>query len=179
MGRDKSLLRLNGRTMIEHVIGTMRPVCGSLHLVADNAEIYRFTGIPVIADRIRNSGPLGGIHAALSALDVPEILCSPCDTPLISAPLLRHLCDAADQAPACVARAEDGVHPLCGIYRRSALPVIEECLAGGRFKLVDALDRIGASFVDITPALPFYHPDLFLNVNDPDALARVTELLRT
>ena len=178
MGREKSLLPINGRTMIEHVIATMRPLCGSLCIVGDDTESFRFTGIRVIPDLVQNAGPLGGIHAALTTLGVSEILCSPCDTPLVSTQLLQYIRERADHAPACVARAADGLHPLCGIYRSSALPAIERAIAAGRFKLIDVLQELGAAVVDITPGLPFYHPDLFLNVNDPEGLARVTELLR-
>jgi molybdopterin-guanine dinucleotide biosynthesis protein A len=178
MGRDKSLLPLNGRTMIEHVIAPVREVCDPLCIVADRADDLRPFGLPVIPDRIRSIGPLGGIHAALHALDADEIVITGCDTPFLSADLLRYILNAPSSAPARVARAADGIHPLCGVYRREALPLIERCIASERLKLLDVLEDLGASIVDITPDLPFYHGDLFLNVNDPERLARVTELFR-
>jgi molybdenum cofactor guanylyltransferase len=178
MGRDKSLLPLNGRTMIEHVIAPVREVCRELCIVADRTDEFRVFGLPVVPDRVRNAGPLGGIHAALHALDADEILVTGCDTPFLSPDLLRYLMDAPGNAPARVARGPDGIHPLCGVYRREALPVIERCIASGRLKLLDVLEECGASIVDITPDLPFYHDTLFLNLNDPEHLARVTESFR-
>jgi molybdopterin-guanine dinucleotide biosynthesis protein A len=178
MGRDKSLLPVNGRTMIEHVIAPVREVCDPLCIVADRTDDFRVFGLPVIPDLVRNAGPLGGIHAALCALDADEIFVTGCDTPFLSPDLLRYLLNAPADAPARVARASDGIHPLCGVYRREAFPVIERCIGAGRLKLLDVLDSLGASLVDVTPDLPFYHDDLFLNVNDPERLARVTERFR-
>jgi molybdopterin-guanine dinucleotide biosynthesis protein A len=47
------------------------------------------------------------------------------------------------------------------------LPVIEQFLTGGSFKILDVLDALDTLYVDITDVLPFYRADLFQNINDP------------
>ena len=128
---------------------------------------------PLMRKTTRREGPIGGIHAGLRRLNVPAVLTSGCQTPFLSASLFRYLLDASHSSPALAARAADGVHPLCGIYRREALPLIEQFLAAGRFKLFGLLDALKADVIDVTPVLPFYHSELFTNVNDPQAHLRV------
>jgi molybdopterin-guanine dinucleotide biosynthesis protein A len=90
-------------------------------------------------------------------------------------PLFRHLLETPHSSPALIARAADGLHPLCGIYRREALPVIERFLASGRLKLLDLLDELDADIATITPDLPFFRPGLFLNVNDTRLLQQLND----
>jgi molybdopterin-guanine dinucleotide biosynthesis protein A len=169
MGSNKALLPLNGKPMIEHVASTLRNVVPWLTIVSDHADPYRFLNLPIIPDLVRDAGPLGGIHAALSALAAPAVLVVGCDTPFLSVPLLQYLLNTPHTSSAIIARADNRVHPLCGIYHREALPRIGQFLSAGRFKLLELVDELGADIIDITPSLPFYRPDLFTNVNDlPD-----------
>lgn len=175
MGQDKALLPLRGQPMIRHIATTMQSVVPSLCIVSDHAESFRFLNLPVIPDLVRDAGPMGGIHAALTHLDAPAILISGCDTPFLTAPLFRHLLETPHGAPALIARAADGLHPLCGIYHREALPLIKQFLAAGRLRLLDLLQELGADIVPITPDLPFFRPDLFLNVNDPGVFQHLND----
>jgi len=172
MGQEKALLPLNGQPMIQQIAAAMRAVVSSVSIVSDRPEQYRFLNLPVIPDLVKDAGPMGGIHAALKSLDTPAVLTTACDTPFLSAPLFQHMLDAPQASPALVARAGDRLHPLCAVYRREALPLIEQFLAAGRFRLLDLLDELGTGIIDISPGLPFYRPDLFLNVNDPASYSR-------
>lgn len=69
--------------------------------------------------------------------------------------------------------AANRLHHLCALYSREALPRIEQFLAAGRFKLLDLLKELRTDIVDSTPGLPFFHPDLLANVNDPPAFLRL------
>jgi molybdopterin-guanine dinucleotide biosynthesis protein A len=173
MGQDKALLPLNGQPMIQHIAATMQSVVAPVCIVSDRTEPYRFLNLPVIPDLVKDAGPIGGIHAALTTLGAPAVLTAGCDTPFLSTPLFRHLLNAPHTSPALVARADNGLHPLCAVYRREALPLIEQFLRAGRFKLLDLLDELGADIIDISPDLPFYRSDLFVNVNDPSAHLRL------
>jgi molybdopterin-guanine dinucleotide biosynthesis protein A len=175
MGQDKALLPLNGQPMIQHIAATMQSVVAPVCIVSDRTEPYRFLHLPVIPDLVKNAGPMGGIHAALTTLGATAVLTAGCDTPFLSASLLRHLLDAPHASPALVARADDGLHPLCALYHREALGLIEQFLAAGHFRLLDLLDELGADIIDIAPDLPFYRSDLFVNVNHPSAYLRLAD----
>ena len=175
MGQDKALLPLHGIPMIRHIATAMQSVVPSVCIVSDRSAPYRFLNLPVCPDLVKEAGPLGGIHAALTHLGAPAVLVSGCDTPYLTTPLFRHLLETPHRSPALVARAADGVHPLCGIYHREALPVIEQFLGSGRFKLLDLLAELQADTVAITPDLPFFRPGILLNVNDTRLLQQLND----
>jgi molybdopterin-guanine dinucleotide biosynthesis protein A len=167
MGRNKALLPLGGRPLIEIASTMMQEVFEHVCIIADDEVPYRFLNLPVLPDLMKKSGPLGGIHAGLAGCSPGAVFALACDTPFIPADLIRFLMNHHTGTPATVARQSTGIHPLCGIYERRALPIIEQFLAGGSFKLLDILDALDTSYVDITDDLPFYRADLFQNINDP------------
>ena len=66
-GGDKGLRRLGDRTLLEHVVGRLRPQVDGLLLNA-NGPVERFArfGLPVAADALGEpAGPLAGILAGL------------------------------------------------------------------------------------------------------------------
>src|SRR5437867_2326627 len=65
MGEDKAWLRLGGRSMIERVIGALKPITNNLAIIANDAE-YRVLGLPVFSDEHFGIGPLEAIRTALA-----------------------------------------------------------------------------------------------------------------
>lgn len=153
----------------EALCGVFTEVC----IVADEAEPYRFLGLPVLADRFTASGPLGGIHAGLARPSPGGVFVLPCDMPFVTADLVRFLLGRRAGAPATIARHGQRIHPLCGIYEHRALPFVEEALHARRLRLTDLLDALGATIVEITPDLACFRPGLFDNINDPDDVFRL------
>jgi molybdopterin-guanine dinucleotide biosynthesis protein A len=64
------------------------------------------------------------------------------------------------------------VEPLCGIYQRGLIAQLQNHISEEKFKLAAFLENINAEFIEINESLPFYNPDLFLNVNTPDDLKK-------
>ena len=88
MGRDKAALMLGDETFLQRIAAEL-DACGfqekyvSLGTgTAEKTEIRIPGGWTVIRDRYRDCGPLGGIHAALSACRAEWALFVSCDTPL-------------------------------------------------------------------------------------------------
>jgi len=146
MGRDKALLPYRGTALLEHVARTVLAAAGSVTVIGDPQRYGRF-GLPVVADRIPGCGPLGGISTALSITSTDWNLIVACDMPAISEAALRALIHrAAGSTRNCVAAAgPDGQpEPLCAVYHRRYLPVLECALREKRFKMRDLLLELAA-----------------------------------
>ncbi len=90
MGRDKTLLEIGGKTLIERAASLCEPLVTSVTLVGDS---QRITGIrfPALADRWPGAGPLGAIATALGAAQQPWCLVLACDMPNVSVDWLEWL----------------------------------------------------------------------------------------
>lgn len=141
MGRDKALLELHGRPLIEHALDKLRALGFSPFIVGSRPDLVEFA--PVIADIHPNTGPLGGIEAALAASDSDQNLFLAVDLPLLPIEFLRWMIDRVGQsnALATIPRLQSHPQPLCAVYIKTLLPHIEAALAAGDNKIMHAMER--------------------------------------
>ena len=66
LGRNKALLPLHGKTVIEKVIDEVRCCVGAVTIITNSPDEYAHLGYPCCADVLPGGGPLSGIHAALT-----------------------------------------------------------------------------------------------------------------
>ena len=175
-GRDKSALVVDGETILRRQVSELRQVRGlSGILIVGREDADRGaaadSGIRTISDLVPGSGPLGGIHAALSEAggdDRPAVMILACDMPYVTAPLVSWLLDLSDDADAVVPHTERGYHPLCAVYTRACLGAIGRRLAERRLKVVDLFDEIRTRVVTSEELDRFGdHHRLMRNVNTP------------
>lgn len=181
MGIDKALLELNGKKFIEQISEELAWFEEKIIAHGNNRELSD-TNWTVISDIYPNHGPIGGIHAVLSVCKSDALFITTCDMPLIQSSLVHKLCDimcesekvskAVDAVTsvgikydAVIAVEEDGkVHPLCGIYRKSALPILEEQILSGRNKMMAVLEKLNVKYVTIDSSIGAQQ---LLNINTP------------
>ncbi len=167
MGRDKALLEWDGATLVGCIASRVREAAGSVTL-AGHPERYSALGLPAIADRRQDAGPLAGIEAALAATVADWNLIVACDMPGVTAAFLEALLDAAEHSDAdcLVPVAPDGrPQPLCAVYHRRCLEPFAEALDRGVRSVAGALKLVRA-------ALRTFDNDTWAaNVNDPEDLA--------
>jgi molybdopterin-guanine dinucleotide biosynthesis protein A len=68
-------------------------------------------------------------------------------------------------------------NPLCALYRRDCLPAARACLAAGRRRMDDLLDRLNVRAVAPEDALPAPLARAVLNVNTPEDYRRALDAL--
>lgn len=178
MGTDKALLEVGGAVILRRTADLLRPLVGDLFVVADNAEAYAPLGLPVVPDRVPDRGSLGGILTAVARAAQPRVLCVACDMPLLQPGVLALLLAAAGpEADAVIPRPAGRPEPLCAVYGRALLPALEQAVAAGRLRIMDALAGAQLRFVEAAELAPV-DPNLrsFLNVNTPDELAAARAL---
>ena len=187
-GGDKCLLPLGGEPMLTHIIARLSPQVSDLVLNA-NGDVSRFAafGLPIAQDRLGGQiGPLAGVHAGIEWATANRpgsrfVITAATDTPFFPTDLVsRFLASLEGGEPKLlVARSEEGVHPVFGLWPVSLAPAIETSLAGGKRKVQAWIrehqaEEISFPFVEIGGR----KIDPFFNVNRPEELAEAEVLLR-
>jgi len=173
MGANKALMQIRGEPLISRVAKTLSacPAVAEILLITNNPSEYEFLHLPIFPDRQPGKGPLGGIYTALSHAKFSRVLVVACDLPLITPELLEYLCREGADADVWVLESEKGVEPLCAVYAKSCLPVIEKQLRENRLKVSDFYSQVKTTAIRLEASLPFYKPDLLMNVNTPEEFA--------
>ena len=186
-GVDKALQILGGRPLLAHAIERLKPQVAGMVINA-NGEASRFAAfrLPVIADSIAGfAGPLAGVHAGLVWVranhpGIEQVVTVSADTPFFPTDLVaRFLASLNQNRPLLVARSEEGLHPVIGLWPVSMVTALEESLKQGV--------RKASAFVQERGAIEVFFPrieigarliDPFFNINSPEDLAKADALLK-
>src|SRR5262245_12250332 len=177
-GVAKSFLSVGGRTIAERQLALLDPAFARVLVVANDPTPWAPLGIDVAPDRIAGAGPLGGIHAALTAADdCDAVVCVAGDLAFLEPALLAALRDRAPGAAAVAPRTAAGIEPLCARYARALMPDVEARLRAGAFAIHEMLETIAVDWIEGSE-LAALDPDgrCFFNINNPDDLRRAEAL---
>ena len=137
MDAPKPLLRLGGRTLIEHVIAAVEPLVAGVLFVTNDAESMSFLGLPTVGDAEPGRGPLMGLYSGLLACPTPYALAVACDAPFLSPTLLEALIARRRPDAQALPETADGPQPMPGVYPIALAPTIAALLEGGRAAMRD------------------------------------------
>jgi molybdenum cofactor guanylyltransferase len=179
MGSDKALLSLGEQTLLERALRAASQVTTNVRIVGPRSRYETFGEI--VEDIYQGCGPLGGIHAALTATDTDLNLVLSVDMPLMSATFLDWLVQQASSGQQLITVPEDdiGRQPLCAIYRKPAVDAIERALKSGEYKMSRMFDKVPTRIIteqQITAA--GFSPAIFRNVNTPEEFQELLSATR-
>jgi molybdopterin-guanine dinucleotide biosynthesis protein A len=132
MGRDKALLRLNGRPLALRAAEQLVGLASEVTLLGP-LDRYRDMGMPVLPDEYPFRGPLAGLCTALRRSKYDWNLFVACDMPYAEREVFEILIRRAlaGRAEAVVPLVNEHWQPLCAAYHRSCLPKMEAALRYG------------------------------------------------
>ena len=178
MGQNKALLMVDGVSIIQRVLDALEPFCSETLLVGNDAEPYQHLDLPIIPDVEPGLGPLMGLYSGLLATNDELNLLLACDMPFASTALLSHLLASSGGFDVVIPRTENGLHPLCAVYRRSTcLPAIRTALDAHSRRVISFFDQVRVREVG-PDELRLFDPDSLMNVNTPEDLARARDIAR-
>jgi molybdopterin-guanine dinucleotide biosynthesis protein A len=181
MGTAKALLKINNRTLIEHILSILAQAVERTLLVVNDRALYAFLGVPMVSDIHPDSGPMGGIHAGLKNSAALINLVLACDLPLVELDPLRRLLSLAesDRYDMVLPQTSDGrAQPLCAVYKKTCLPVLERCLTARALKLEEVYRSPDLRVKTVTCAELPCSDAVFTNINTPAEYHRVKEVFR-
>lgn len=174
MGVNKALLKVGGQPLIQKLIDRVLPLTPRILISSNDAASYRFLKLPVVPDCFMDRGPLAGIHAVMKQNACSLYIVLACDLPNLRDQILPRFLEIAEGFDAVIPRTRDGVaHPLCAIYRRSCLPVIEHALKRGDSKVIEAFLNPSLSIRWVDPDEGLFLDSDLANINTPEDLHRL------
>jgi molybdenum cofactor guanylyltransferase len=168
MGKDKSRLLLDGRTLTETLAASLSEVVSSVTVIGRNADDLGLKSSP---DLVAGWGALGGVHAALASCQRDWALVVACDIPFASAQLFERLVGFREGFEAVAPIQADGYpQPLCSLYRvEPCLERAEALIADGERRPITLLQAVKTRWVafdelrDLADAGRFFD-----NINTPE-----------
>ncbi len=188
LGQDKTLLRLwgeQGPTLLEATVARLGAVCDEV-LVVGLVPSAR-PGLParLVPDRFPGTGALGAIYTGLQEAKYPFALAVACDMPFLDEELLRHMAGLPRDYDVLIPRVpsnqeagEYHLEPLHAIYGRSCMEPILRSLEKGQRKIIDFFPEVRVCYLEQEELASFEPLErVFQNINTPEDLTRVMELL--
>lgn len=177
-GRNKAFLEIGGRTILDRLLESLQSTFSEIMLVTRQPDLYSGYSVRVVEDIRPDRSSLTGIHAGLVRAKAEYGFMVPCDTPFLQSALVRMMLAELEPALDVVVPFYGGHYqPLCAIYSKRCIPVIEDQLNGGDYKIIHLFDRMNIRIVPVEK-ITAADPDLlsFFNVNTPEAHAACRKL---
>jgi molybdenum cofactor guanylyltransferase len=177
-GGDKGAIALAGRSILERQIAELSTLTDDILLVRGRLPATAYPGVRVVTDRVPDSGPLGGLDAALTAARDDRVLVLACDMPFVTASFLEFLLGQGQNADIVVPRTERGYHPLCAVYGRACRDAVARRLDRRELKMTGLFDDVRVQAIERSAIERFGTTDrLLANVNTPAEFDELEALL--
>jgi molybdopterin-guanine dinucleotide biosynthesis protein A len=148
MAREKSLLPIGGRSLIENIIAQIDAHFGTILISAGDRKKFAFLGLPVVEDDMPGQGPLTAVWTVLRVSPCPVNFVIACDIPVINIPFVEKILSLAPKYEIVAPRYRDGkFEPLFAAYSRSVVPAIARQVAAGDYRISSLFRTCRTKFV--------------------------------
>ncbi len=149
MGSNKALVRIENERFIDRLTKELDGFHETVISAAKRGS-YEELGYRVIYDEREKIGPIEGIRRVLTEAETEYVFVCAVDMPFVTKELVRYLAGYLSSDHDCYVIAdEDHIQPLCAIYSKACLPVIEELIAEGNYRLREILKRMRTKYVSL------------------------------
>lgn len=161
MGKDKSLLPFGSyATLSQFQQERLKPWFKKVYISA-KTDKFDFP-CECIEDNIPVSSPLIGLLSILENITEDKVFVLSVDAPFVDKDIIEKILNSDDSSyDAIVAKSPSGTQPLCGLYKKSILPLIYRQVEDNNHKLQALLELAQTHFVTFNDDLPF------TNLNHP------------
>ena len=176
MGVNKAFVELMGKSLIEIAIERVKRHVGRIAISANTGE-YDLLGYPVIPDRVKNTGPAGGLLSCFSTIKSKHFFVLSCDMPFIPEALIPALLDYREGAGICLPSLNGFIQPLCGYYSSATSGIFRDFAGKGNYKMMDIVRAADTRILKIEDQSWLKYDYLFNNINTPADLEAAKDML--
>jgi molybdopterin-guanine dinucleotide biosynthesis protein A len=169
MGKDKALLPINGRPMIQSLIQSLIPISRDIIVSLNDGERHEElkqalpAGVRVVYDERPGQGPLMGIYTGLKASETDVNFVIACDIPEIDPGFITEMRSYTGDHDVVVSVDQEGrTNALLAMYRRSVIPLMKKQLDEGQKKIILFYPQCRVKYV------PMHDGAWYKNINTMD-----------
>ena len=176
-GEDKAFLEIEGKPIIAILAAKLKALVDEIIVVTNNPEKYDDYRVQLVKDESLGLGPLMGIYSGLKASSAKYNFVIACDMPFLNEEVARYIIENKDTYDALVPKIDDELHPLCALYSKDCIPVIERMLHQGRRDVRSIFPEINIRYLS-KQELEKFDKNLFslLNINTKEAFVKAAAI---
>lgn len=152
-GQDKRFIYYKGRTLLENAILNFNSF-DDLLLSVDSVSNINFSSnflVNIVKDKETEIGPIEAISQILSNSKNDNTFIFAVDMPLINRDFALFLSTYISSDVDVICPTLDGkINPLCAIYNKRIIPIIEKQKANKNYKLHSLLQSVNTKYVDLS-----------------------------
>ncbi|PIX35341.1 MAG: molybdenum cofactor guanylyltransferase [Candidatus Infernicultor aquiphilus] len=182
LNKSKDQMKLAGRLLIDWVISTLTSLDNltkeDIIIVGSKEKYSNFKR--VFKDIFPQKGPLGGIFSGLKASTSQYNLLVGCDMPFIEVKLLQYMIENINTYDMVIPCHGKGlIEPLCAIYSKSCLEVIERNIKAGVLSVREIFPHLKVKFIK-EEEIKRFDAGLysFFNINFKGDFTKAEELIK-
>jgi len=179
-GEDKSQVKLNNKSLIDHILSEILTEFKELLIVSNNSiKFNKSEKISIISDFKNNLGPLGGVLTAMKWIkdnnkDYQWISTFPTDTPFFKNQILKDFHDKINlkNGKLFFIKSNNTRHNIFGLWSIDLADKLEQDLENGDRKVEDWANKVGVNIID----MQFEKNDPFFNINTKEDLEKAKDI---
>src|SRR5881397_3006896 len=149
MGRPKAWIEVGDTVLLRYVVERLAPAFSEVVVAFGEPEqMEQLVPYRVVFDRKRDAGPLAGLEAGLLSARSDVVFAVACDMPYVAPQTAELAVAAARSADAAIPRHDGLFEPVCGAYRKSALPAIVGALDAGNYVAHDVVMDLDVTWLE-------------------------------
>jgi molybdopterin-guanine dinucleotide biosynthesis protein A len=154
MGRPKAWIEVGDSVLLRYVVERLAPAFSEVVVsFGEPEQMEQLVPYRVVFDRKRSAGPLAGLEAGLLAARHDVLFAVACDMPYVRRSTAEIAIAAASGCDAAIPRHDGLFEPVCGAYRKTALPTIVGALDAGHYTAHDVVELLDVTWLeDLDPA---------------------------
>lgn len=173
MGCNKALIEIKGVPLWQRQLQILEELAPTeIFLAGPSHSEWKNAAWIIVPDAQENSGPLGGLVAALRHCCTSLLLALAVDLPQITSAYLHGLLELCEGEKGVVPMGDrNRFEPLIAVYPRAALTLAEELLASGRYSMQNFANLCLAHGLTNGHSIAPADAPLFFNMNTPEDFA--------
>lgn len=168
----KAFIKVEDLLIIEKNLRLLTEIFNEALISTNMPEKYFYLGAPMIGDALPSRGPMSGIYSSLINAKGDCIFVIACDMPFVKREVVSLICEkhlemsSIKLVDATIPVFNDEPQPLFGVYCKTALPYLENCVLNEKASMKRLLSEINTNFIGESDIITI-DPDgrSFVNIN--------------